>query len=165
LENKDLEELKQMVLEGFSNILRTLNEVLNRRENKKEDLIIDRLKIVRNLNVIQVQNLIGSSRPWALTLMKRIEKENLGFSFILGDKQRKIPSRLIYDPQKSNISLELKIKNLLKTGNILSFADISALLKLDILVYLNKIREICYKLEEEGKYEVFQGNKIHLIKS
>ena len=160
-----IEILTNSIANLSSDIGIRMNELKRQKSNKKENIILEQLRVFKKMDVTRIQRLIGSSRNWALVLMKRISNEHPEFQFILGDKQRKIPSILIYDASRTDFNLELKMKKLLSNGSLYSFSDFSKKLNLDLFTYLNKFRDIANSLVNTGEYEMIEGNKIHLIKS
>lgn len=94
-----------------------------RKSNKDQDLEIE-VKSRKKMNVHQVESHLGCSRPWALSLMKKLGKESF-FTFVRGDKDTKRPSFIIYEDALIAKGINDKIEEIMTKYKEISFADLA----------------------------------------
>lgn len=160
-----MEITNEQIYEKLINIERMLESQTNYNKSDKFQVLEREVRIRKSMNVTKVQSFLGGiSRPWALTLMKKLGKEN-HFSFILGDKHLKKPSLIVYEEAKVKKEQHDKIKELVDKEGIVTFAQIGNCLHLSLEENLINIRQLVrdfIDVEEVNgsKYCVKEDNKL-----
>jgi hypothetical protein len=87
------------VVENQSVILKLLEVVIRQRVSNKEEKLMAEVKKRGRMVVREVVSYLGISRQHSLTLMKNVS-EHPGFSFRIGNSERKVSSILTFDNSK-----------------------------------------------------------------
>ena len=77
------------IYEKLTNMESMIQTMLRVNKSDKLKILEDELKKRKRIDVGQVQSLLGTSRPWALTLMRKLSKES-NYKFIKGSKDAKL---------------------------------------------------------------------------
>lgn len=147
------------IYEKLTNMESMIQTMLRVNKSDKLKILEDELKKRKRIDVGQVQSLLGTSRPWALTLMRKLSKES-NYKFIKGSKERKTPSVLLYSEQEIIKGINEKIMLSLEGKEFISLADICQILRLNVQTDLEQAREIAKKFTETHKEYDLEGPKL-----
>lgn len=151
----------EQIYEKLNGIDTSLQILLRANRSDKIKLLEEETKILRRIEVGKVQTLLGGiSRPWALSLMKKLGEES-HFEFVIGDKRMKRPSLIIFNEPEATKERYEKIKEFVDKNKIVSYAQICEYLELPLETNLDAIKSIVSNIiENEVGYKIEEGNKV-----
>jgi len=160
-----MEVTNKMIYGKLIENTRILESLISYKKSNKGQALENEVRIRKHMNVNQIQTFLGGiSRPWALSLMKRLGEQD-HFNFILGDKILKRPSVIVYEEEKEKKEQFEKIKELVDKEKIVTIARIAEFLHLTLEDNLINIRRfmrdfIKSESENDSKYFIKDDNKL-----
>ena len=133
-------------------LIRTL---IKNRLGNKADKLSEEIKRVGNISVSQAMNYLGITRPHALDIMKKIGKQP-GYTFMLGSKYFKSPSRIIYNESLIIKHQLVTILEILNKQNETTLAEIMSSTGMS----LDETKYMCSYLVNENNNYLLKENKV-----
>jgi hypothetical protein len=150
--DKAIFEIKQGIGDIRSIIQELSNNVIilmNSSKSSKLNLVEDKLRQLKYLEVGQVQRILNCSRPWALELMKKVGQKNSFYKFYIGDKELQSPSRLVYLEEEKIEEDLFKIAGFVSSQKSTGAAQICEHLGLDLPTYVEYIKGLMRRLAQD----------------
>lgn len=130
------------------------------KHSDKFNILREEVKIRRRMITTAVMGFLGVSRNWALDRMKKLGEEE-HFKFILGDKNTKRTSLILYQEEQAMRSRYKKIIDLVDQYGEIRFAKICSELKLDLEKNLDVVRSLAGNIvENENGYYIKGGHTL-----
>ena len=156
----------EQIYEKLESIEALLASLVRSQKSNKAQLLEDEVRRRKRMTVNDVQTFLGGiSRPWALSLMKHLG-ENLSFKFIIGDRQLKRPSLIIYDEARLIRERYEKIKAIVDKEGVVTLASLARQLgfndlERDFIILKQLVNDfVDSQFNESGEYYMIDVNKL-----